>query len=144
MKTEPDRRRRACTAPLMALLALAALPAWAAAPAASPTTTLLPAPAASAAHGMVPMRKRPPPPPAHLVDLNSASRAELKTLPGIGDAEAAKIVANRPYLTKTELVTKRVLPAGPYASLKRLVVAMPPKKAGKPPRVASGPAGSHP
>jgi len=61
----------------------------------------------------------------HYIDLNSASRKELMTLPGIGAAEAGQIVANRPYLTKTDLVTKGVLPVGPYLSLKRFVVALP-------------------
>ncbi|MEO7707389.1 MAG: helix-hairpin-helix domain-containing protein [Caldimonas sp.] len=59
-----------------------------------------------------------------LVDINSAARSELTTLPGIGPAEAERIIANRPYLTKTELVTKQVLPVGPYLSLKNQVVAM--------------------
>ena len=62
--------------------------------------------------------------PAKLVDINSAGRNELMTLPGIGAAEATKIIANRPYLTKTELVTKGVLPTGPFISLKHQVVAM--------------------
>jgi DNA uptake protein ComE-like DNA-binding protein len=62
----------------------------------------------------------------HYVDLNGASRNELMTLPGIGAREAAQIVANRPYLTKTELVSKNVLPVGPFLSLRHLVVAMPP------------------
>lgn len=61
----------------------------------------------------------------HYVDLNSASRQELMTLPGIGATEAGRIIANRPYLTKTELVTKDVLPIGPFLSVRRLVVAMP-------------------
>jgi DNA uptake protein ComE-like DNA-binding protein len=61
----------------------------------------------------------------HYVDLNSATRQELMTLPGIGAAEAGRIVANRPYLTKTELVTKNVLPVGPFMSVKNFVVAMP-------------------
>jgi len=67
------------------------------------------------------------------IDLNSSSRKELMTLPGIGAAEADRIVANRPYLTKTDLVTKNVLPVGPYLSLKRSVVAMPtPVSKGRP------------
>ena len=70
-----------------------------------------------------------PPPAQYYVDLNSASRKELMTLPGIGAAEAGGIIANRPYLTKTDLVAKNVLPIGPYLSLKPLVVAMPPKAA---------------
>ena len=72
-------------------------------------------------------------PVQHYVDLNSASRKELMTLPGIGAAEADRIVANRPYLTKTDLVTKDVLAVGPFLSLRRLVVAMPaPVSKGRP------------
>jgi DNA uptake protein ComE-like DNA-binding protein len=63
----------------------------------------------------------------YYVDLNSASRKELMTLPGIGAVEAKRIIANRPYLVKTDLVTKNVLPMGPFLSLKHLVVAMPTK-----------------
>ena len=72
-------------------------------------------------------------PAQYYVDLNSASRKELMTLPGIGASEAHRIVANRPYLTKTDLVTKDVLPVGPFLSLKRLVVALPtPVSKGRP------------
>ena len=46
------------------------------------------------------------------------------TLPGVGAAEAERIIAGRPYLTKTELVSKNVLPTGPYLSLRKHVVAM--------------------
>jgi hypothetical protein len=65
-----------------------------------------------------------PKPVSHYVDINSASRKELMTLQGIDAALANKIVANRPYLTKTELVTKGVLLTGPYLSIKNQIVAM--------------------
>lgn len=60
------------------------------------------------------------------VDLNSAGAAELKTLPGIGDAEAKKIITGRPWLTKIDLVTKGVLAEGVYVAIKDRVVALQP------------------
>ncbi len=82
---------------------------------------------AEAPAGAIP-RKRPAV-VEHYVDLNSASRTELMTLPGIGAAEADRIIARRPYLTKTQLVTKEVLPVGPFVSIRHLVVALPPSVA---------------
>lgn len=73
------------------------------------------------------------------IDINSAGRAELKTLPGIGDAEADRIIACRPYLTKTELVSKKVLPTGPYITIKNRVFAM---QKGKPKVSATAPGGA--
>lgn len=63
------------------------------------------------------------PKPAKLVDINSASKAELKKLPGIGDAEADKIIAGRPYLTKAELATKKILPTGIFVQIKGQIIA---------------------
>ncbi|MBI4292268.1 MAG: helix-hairpin-helix domain-containing protein [Betaproteobacteria bacterium] len=59
-----------------------------------------------------------------LVDINSASKAQLKKLPGIGDAEADAIIAGRPYLTKAHLVTRKIIPSGVYENLKKQIVAM--------------------
>jgi competence protein ComEA len=58
-----------------------------------------------------------------LVDLNHATVDELKTLPGIQDAYAAKIVKNRPYSNKTQLSTKGVISAAAYARIRTLVIA---------------------
>ena len=57
------------------------------------------------------------------LDLNTASEADLKMIPGIGDAYAKKIVQNRPYKRKDELVQKKVLPKATYDKIKDHVIA---------------------
>lgn len=64
-------------------------------------------------------------PSAQQIDINRATREQLKTLPGIGDAEAARIIAGRPYVSKADLVTKKVLPEGLYISLRYRIIAIP-------------------
>jgi DNA uptake protein ComE-like DNA-binding protein len=72
-------------------------------------------------------------PQSQLVDINSASKAQLKKLPDIGDAEADKIIAARPFLSKADLVTKGVLSSGAYYSVKTKIIARQPAqpKSGK-------------
>jgi DNA uptake protein ComE-like DNA-binding protein len=71
-----------------------------------------------------PDKKAAPTKPAQKpVDINKASVAELTKLPGIGDAEAKKIIAARPFRTKADLVTQNIIPEGVYVSIKDKIVA---------------------
>lgn len=63
-----------------------------------------------------------------LIDINSANKEELKKLPGISEAEAAKIIAGRPYGSKAQLVTRNIIERATYEGLKRQVIAKPPFK----------------
>jgi competence protein ComEA len=94
-------------------------------PAAASTGAPMPGHPAPAAK---PATKAPGAPPKK-VDLNNATIEELKTLPTVGDAEAKKIIAHRPYKSKGELVTKAQLPEGVYLAVKYKVELQTPRKA---------------
>lgn len=61
--------------------------------------------------------------PAKPVDINSATKAQLKKLPGIGDEQADKIIAGRPYGSKAWLVTHNVISGVHYEQIKDLIIA---------------------
>lgn len=65
---------------------------------------------------------------AKLIDINSATDAELKAVSGIGDAYAAKIIAGRPYANKTQLKSRKIVPAVLYEQVKDRLIAKQPQK----------------
>ena len=58
-----------------------------------------------------------------LLDINTATTDQLKTLPGIGDAYAKRIIDNRPYTSKDQLVSKGIIPQKTYDGIKNLIIA---------------------
>jgi DNA uptake protein ComE-like DNA-binding protein len=55
------------------------------------------------------------------LDLNSASQEELVGLHGIDPSLAERIVENRPYATKIDLVGRMVLPETVYKEIKHAI-----------------------
>ena len=59
-----------------------------------------------------------------LININSADAAKLKTLTGITDDYAAKIINGRPYKKKEELKTRNIIPASVYEKIKNKITVI--------------------
>ena len=53
----------------------------------------------------------------HPLDLNTASKSQLMSLPGIDDAAADRIIAARPYDDTHQLLDKRILSRDQYGKI---------------------------
>jgi competence protein ComEA len=102
----------------------------------SATTTTSPTPPAGTMAPSMPATPKVPDVASHatvavpktgLVDINTATAAELKGLPGVNDADSAKIIQSRPYADKNQLVSRHVVSEATYDKIKDHVVAKQPK-----------------
>ena len=58
-----------------------------------------------------------------IVDINSASAADLDALPGVGKTRAAAIIKGRPYKGKDDLVNRKIVPPNVYNGIKDKIIA---------------------
>jgi len=93
---------------------------------ASPTTTAPAMPASPKTPDAMP-RSTVAVPNTDLVDVNSATAAQLKALPGVADSDSAKIIQGRPYSDKSQLLSKKVVSEATYDKIKDHIVARQPR-----------------
>lgn len=122
-------------------IALAEAPATPAAPAkAAPTAPVKakadpakPADATKPGDAGKPTEAKPAVEKVKLVDINTASEADLVALPGVGEKYAKKIIEGRPYAKKDQLKSRKILPSGTYAKVQKLIIADQPADGGAAP-----------
>lgn len=60
---------------------------------------------------------------ADLIDINSATEAQLSALPGVAKARSEAIIKGRPYKGKDELLSKKIVPENVYNDIKDKIIA---------------------
>jgi DNA uptake protein ComE-like DNA-binding protein len=108
----------AIAAPVMAQPATTTTPSTT-----SPSSTMAPATPATPKASTPDARSSATAPKADMVDINSATAAELRALPGVTESDATKIIQGRPYQDKGQLVSKKVVSEPTYEKIKDRVVA---------------------
>jgi hypothetical protein len=88
-----------------------------------PSSTMAPAAPATPKTPAADARSTAAAPKMDTIDINSATAAELRMLPGVSDGNAAKIIQGRPYSDKSQLVSKKVVSEPTYEKIKDHVVA---------------------
>lgn len=61
--------------------------------------------------------------PSEVIDINTATKEQLEALPAIGTTYSQKIIDNRPYKRKDELVSKKVLPTATFQKIRSKIIA---------------------
>lgn len=112
-------------ATLAALGLLVSMPVFAQTPAPGVTSTPARPPAATSAPSTAPKADSSAAHAGHgaLLDINSASQAELDALPGIGAVRSEAIIKGRPYKGKDDLVRKKIIPENVYNGIKDRIIA---------------------
>ena len=96
----------------------------------APASTPAPAPAAPKAKAAK-AKSAKAKPADKMVDLNNASKADLLKLPGIDAPMADKIIAGRPYMSKSKVLTQNVIPMMNYQMIREHIFVAPVKPANK-------------
>jgi len=67
-------------------------------------------------------------PAAELLDLNTATKAQLMTLAGVGELTAQRIIRSRPFAKKDQLKSMKILTPQEYDRIMDKIIAKQPSK----------------
>lgn len=125
MKTRILAALAFATALTGAALAQAPAPSTPAKPTVPPAAATAPATPAATAKPAAPAPAAAAKPAAasDLLDINTASAADLEKLKGVGTARSAAIIKGRPYRGKNELLDKNIVPKNVYEDIKDHIIA---------------------
>jgi DNA uptake protein ComE-like DNA-binding protein len=61
--------------------------------------------------------------PSEKLDINRATKDQLEALPGIGSTYSQKIIDGRPYHSKRDLLTRKIVPQKTYDGIQDKIIA---------------------